>query len=76
MESEILMGKIESLHPQAISEIEDFVDFIAQKSQQKNVQKRDEAIAAYAAKHAGGEADLDEELEATGIEFLSIENEK
>ena len=76
MQSEILIRKIESLPPEAIAEIEDFVDFIALKSQQKSNQQRDDAIAAYAEKHAGGDIDLNEELEAAGIELLLEENEK
>lgn len=76
MQSEILIRKIENLPPEAIAEIEDFVDFIALKSQQKSNQKRDDAISAYAEKHAGGKIDLDEELEAAGIELLLEENEK
>ena len=37
--------------------------------------KRHEAIAAYAAKFAGTEFDLDSDLEATGVEYLIQQNE-
>lgn len=63
MQSEVLIRKIENLPPEAIAEVEDFVDFIAQKIRRKPGQKRDEAIAAYVAKHAGGEVDLIGEIE-------------
>lgn len=67
MQTESLIEKIKSLPPERISEIENFVDFIAQRNAPTT---RYEAIAAYAAAHAGSETDLDLELEAATLEHL------
>lgn len=72
MQTETLIEKIKSLPPECISEVEDFVDFIAQR----NVAAvRHASIAAYAAEHAGSDADLDPELEAAALEHLRDEAE-
>ena len=67
MQTDALIEKIKSLPPERLSEVEDFVDFIAQREAPA---ARHEAIAAYAAEHAGSEADLDPELEAAATEHL------
>ena len=63
MQSEILIRKIENLQHEVVAEVENFIDFPASKSRQQSKQNRDETIAAYVAKHAESDADLDEELE-------------
>lgn len=72
MRTETLIEKIKSLPPERISEVEDFVDFIAQRNAPA---ARHASIAAYAAEHAGSEVDLDPELEAAALEHLGVEEE-
>jgi hypothetical protein len=72
MQTETLMEKIKSLPPERIGEVEDFVDFIAQRSAMAS---RHEAIAVYAAEHGGTAADLDPELEAAALEHWHDEEE-
>ncbi len=38
MQTEVLVEKIKQLSPQRIAEVEDFVDFLAQREEQKLVQ--------------------------------------
>ncbi len=38
MQTEVLVEKIKQLPPQKIAEVEDFVDFLAQREEQKLVQ--------------------------------------
>ena len=72
MQTETLIEKIKALPPERISEVEDFVDFIAGRCA---TAARHEAIAAYAAQHGGTVADLDPELEAAALEHLQEEEE-
>lgn len=74
MQSEILIKKIASLPPDAIAEIETFIDFVVFKSEQQTKFSRHDSIAQYAAEHGGSETDLDEKLEQAGVEFLLEEN--
>ncbi len=67
MQTETLIEKIKSLPPERISEVEDFVDFIAQRNA---VAARHESIAAYAAEYGGSLADLDPDMEAAALEHL------
>lgn len=67
MQTESLIEKIRSLPPERINEVEDFVDFIAQRNA---AAVRHAEIAAYAAEHAGSETDLDPELEAAALAHL------
>jgi hypothetical protein len=71
MQTESLIEKIKSLPPERRAEVEDFVDFISQR----DTAARHEAIAAYAAAHAGSEIDLDPELESAAAEHLRDEAE-
>lgn len=71
MQVEELIEKIKSLPPERIAEVEDFVDFVAQRDSAS----RHASIAAYAAEHAGSEIDLDTELEAAALEHLNAEEE-
>lgn len=70
MQTEILIGKINSLPTEKLYEVEDFVDFLQEKLKREAKQSRFRAISEYAEKHAGGGADLDEELEQAAVEFL------
>jgi predicted transcriptional regulator len=70
MQTEVLMEKIKGLPPEKIVEVEDFVDFLAQRSARQARQARHDAIAAYAAQHAGTDADLDVELEQAAVEHF------
>ncbi|MDQ3254800.1 MAG: DUF2281 domain-containing protein [Acidobacteriota bacterium] len=70
MQVETLVEKIKSLPPEKINEVEDFVDFIAERNSRS---ARHEAIAAYAAEYGGINADLDPELEAASLELLHAE---
>ena len=74
MQTQTLFEKINSLPNEKIYEIEDFVDFLQEKLKRQEKEARFQAISEYAEKHAGTDADLDEELEQTSIEFL-MENE-
>lgn len=70
MQEQTLIEKIRRLPPERIAEIEDFVDFLAQRAGDNRMSQnaRDEAIAAYAAEYAGTGADLDPVLEAAAFE--------
>ena len=57
--------KIQSLPPDKINEVEHFVDSISERRSPDDLH---EAIAAYAAKHAGGPEDLNRDFEAAAIE--------
>ena len=70
MQTQNLIEKINNLPAEKIYEVEDFVDFLQEKSKRQLYQSRFQAIAEYAEKHAGGDADLDEELERASLEFL------
>lgn len=73
MQAETLFEKIKSLPPERVAEVEDFVDFLAQRAAVQS--SRHQAIAAYAAEHAGSDVDLDSELEAASLECLNAEEE-
>ena len=68
MQPEVLLGKIQALPPQRVSEIIDFVEFLAQREQLAKMSARDVALAAYVAEWAGTEDDLDPTLEQAGID--------
>ena len=72
MQTEKLIEKIMSLPPERIAEVEDFVDFLAQRNATAS---RHESIAAYAAEYGGTVADLDPELEAAALEHWRDEEE-
>lgn len=67
MQTETLIEKIKLLPPERVSEVEDFVDFIAHRNARA---ARHESIAAYAASYGGSVADLDPEMEAATLEHL------
>lgn len=72
MQTETLIEKIKGLPPEQIGEVENFIDFIAQRTSRA---ARHRQIAAYAAEYGGTDADLDPELEAASLEHLHAEAE-
>ena len=70
MESQELIKKIEQLPPDRLAEVERFVESITGDEAESVRQDRFQAISEYAAKYAGTPADLDEELQAAGVEHL------
>jgi hypothetical protein len=67
MQIERLIEKIKNLPTGRIIQVEDFIDFIAQRN---SVASRYESIEACAAQFGGTAADLDPELEAASPECL------
>ena len=74
MQTQILFEKISGLPTEKIYEVEDFVDFLREKLKRQTKDARAYAISQYAEQQAGSDADLDEELEQSSVEFL-MENE-
>jgi hypothetical protein len=70
---EVLIQKIRNLPPDKITAVEDFVDSLAGKSSRAELY---EAIASYAAAHAGTPEDLDRDFEAAAIEHWFDEEQK
>jgi hypothetical protein len=70
MERQELIKKIEQLPPDRLAEVERFVESITGDEAGSVRERRFPAISEYAAKHAGTSVDLDEELEAAGVESL------
>lgn len=70
MENTGLIEKIQKLPPETISEVEHFVDFLAEKQKMSAKQKRDEELLVFAKTYGGTELDLDQELESASIEHL------
>jgi hypothetical protein len=68
MERQELIKKIEELPPDRLPELENFVESIARGEDDK--QRLHQALADYALKHAGTDADLDVELERASVEQL------
>ena len=70
MERQELIKKIEELPPDRLAEVERFVESITSDEAESVRARRFSAISEYAAKYAGTSGDLDEELEAAGVECL------
>lgn len=70
MERQELIKRIEQLPPDRLAEVERFIESITGDEAESVRQKRFQAISEYPAKYAGTSADLDEELEAAGVECL------
>ena len=70
MERQDLIKKIEQLPPDRLAEVERFIETITGDEAASVRQKRFQSISEYAAKYAGTSVDLDEELEAAGVECL------
>lgn len=65
-----LIEKINALPPRRVAEVEDFVDFLAEKESPASGDERAKRIAEFAREFGGTELDLDPDLEAAGIEAL------
>ncbi|HSK72117.1 MAG TPA: DUF2281 domain-containing protein [Pyrinomonadaceae bacterium] len=70
MQNTSLIEKIQNLPPETRNEVEDFVDFLVEKRKVFEKKKRDAEQLAFAETYAGTEFDLDEDLEAAGVEHL------
>lgn len=68
-----LCAEAERSKQSATQLVQQAIDFWLQQRQKATLH---EEIAAYAAKYAGTDADLDEELEATSVEHLLTEEGK
>ncbi len=69
MQTEVLIEKINGLPAEKVIEVEDFVDFLKEKLARQTKESRYRAISEYAEKHAGSDADLDEELEQANLKL-------
>ena len=67
MHTQTLIEKINNLPAEKLNEVEDFVDFLQEKSKRQINELRFQAISEYAEKHAGSDADLDAELEQASL---------
>lgn len=67
---EMILHKINSLSPQKIVEVVDFIDFLAERENSEKKAKNFSMIAEYAMANGGTEYDLDFHLEQAGIENL------
>ena len=65
-----LIRKVNALPPGKIDEVIDFVDFLASREATAWRAERMASIATFATEFGSTELDLDEELEAAGIESL------
>ena len=70
MQRHELIKKIEQLPPDRLAEVERFIESITGDGTESVRQSRFQAISEYAKKYAGTSTDLDEELEAAGVESL------
>jgi hypothetical protein len=74
MERQQLIKKIEELPPDQLAEVEKLVESMASDDRQSDRNGLHQALAEYAAQHAGSATDLDQELESAGIEALLQHN--
>jgi hypothetical protein len=72
MESQELFERIKHLPPESLAKVEDLVNSLSDGSPSPALDRDSlhDEIAAYAERYAGTEFDLDEELEAAGIEHI------
>ena len=68
MERQELIKKIEQLPPDRLAEVEHFVELLEHVDSDRLT--RDRELADFIAQYAGTDLDLDEELEAAGVEHL------
>lgn len=67
---EQILEKINSLPPDKVAEVVDFIDFMAARNRAANRDEQFARIHAYALEFGGTEYDLDPQLEQAGIESL------
>ncbi|HVS80324.1 MAG TPA: hypothetical protein VHE60_01150 [Pyrinomonadaceae bacterium] len=70
MEREELIKKIEDLPPDRLAEVENVVESITCREHDSDREELHQALADYAIKQAGTEADLDAALEAASVGHL------
>ena len=76
MERQELIKKIEDLPPDRLAEVEDFVEGLTRRDNDLNGSDIRQALSDYARQHAGTEADLDGDLEASSVEHLFQETSR
>lgn len=70
MERQELIKKIKQLPPDRLAAVERFVESMTGDEGESDRKRRFQAISEYAAKCAGSLADLDDDLEAAGVECM------
>lgn len=75
MTTQVLIEKINKLPIEKVIEVEDFVEFLYQKTVKNQREMRSKKIAEYADKFAQTDVDLDEELENASLELLNEEQQ-
>ena len=70
MEQQELIEKIKRLPQDRVAEVESIVDSLARRDNSSNRENLHQALTDYAIQHAGTDADLDPELEATATDQL------
>lgn len=76
MERQELIEKIKRLPQDSVAEVEEFVDFLAQRERSLNRTNLHQALTNYAIAHAGTDADLDPFIEGAASDHLLPESEK
>jgi hypothetical protein len=74
MEQQELIEKIKRLPQDSVAEVEDFVDSLARREGTLDRTSLHQALSNYAIQHAGTDADLDSDLEATATDHLLLQN--
>ena len=74
MEQQELIEKIKRLPQDSVAEVEDFVDSLARREGILDRKSLHQALTDYAIQHAGGDADLDSDLEAAATDHLLQQN--
>lgn len=74
MEQQELIEKIKRLPQDSVAEVENFVDSLARRKHSLNRTSLHQALTTYATQHAGTDADLDSDLEATATDHLLQHN--
>jgi hypothetical protein len=65
MEQQELIEKIKKLPQDRVAEVENFVDSLKRREPSSNRMNLHQALSDYAIQHAGTDADIDPDLEAT-----------
>jgi len=74
MEQQELIEKIKRLPQDSVAEVEDFLDSLTRRERSLNRISLHQALTNYAIQHAGTNADLDPDLEASASDHLLQQN--
>lgn len=74
MEQQELIEKINRLPQDSVAEVEEFVDSLIRREGILDRKSLHHALADYAIRHAGTDADLDPDLEAAATDHLLQQN--